>query len=65
MTQEVQITVENRLHALIELHAQINGMTNDEAASDLVKQAIAAKYKKACNRAPATVYQFKPKGKAA
>ena len=64
MTQEVDLTVSDRLQTLIETYAFANGLTNDEAASELLSQAIAKKFKRTFNCVPATVYQFKPKAKA-
>jgi hypothetical protein len=59
MSLDQQIELTDKEIDPIRRYAALHGITEEEAASKLFKEAFANRYRKAFNKAPATVYTFK------
>jgi hypothetical protein len=63
MTKEQEIRLSDKELAAVQAYADERGMTLDEAATELTQDAIAKKFRKNLNRAPAKVYSL-PRNKS-
>ncbi len=58
MTKDEEVRLSDQEMARIKAYADEHGLTDDEAATQLAKDAIAAKFKRKLNRTPAKIYDF-------
>lgn len=58
MSEEQEIKLSEREKALVQAYADEHGISLDEAATRLMHDAIALKFRKNLNRAPAKVYSL-------
>jgi hypothetical protein len=58
MSKEEEVRLSDQEMARVRAYALEQGLTDDEAATQLAKDAIAAKFKRKLNRLPAKVYDF-------
>jgi hypothetical protein len=61
MSLDQQIELTDKEIDPVRRYAELHGITEEEAASKLFKEAFAKRYRKAFNKAPATVYQLRSK----
>lgn len=58
MTKEQELRLSDRELAVIQSYADENGLTIEEAATQLIKNAIAKRFRKSLGRGPAKVYSL-------
>lgn len=60
-SKEADTSLSDRESRLVEQVAQARGITLEEAASQLLSEAIAKRFRKKLGKAPANVYQIRRK----